>query len=56
MADVLPSQLANSVMAKLYNVLANGDETVPSLRTTSSHGARPVSRLRRRNSTSSRRA
>jgi hypothetical protein len=29
MADVLPSELASSVMGKLYNVLANGDETVP---------------------------
>lgn len=29
MANVLPSQLANSVMAKLYDVLTNGDETVP---------------------------
>jgi hypothetical protein len=29
MADVLPSQLATSVMAKLYDVLTNGDETVP---------------------------
>lgn len=29
MADVLPSQLVSSVMAKLYDVLTNGDETVP---------------------------
>ena len=29
MADVLPSQLMNSVMGKLYDVLTNGDETVP---------------------------
>src|SRR5262245_39814998 len=29
MADVLPSQLVTSVMAKLYDVLTNGDETVP---------------------------
>jgi hypothetical protein len=29
MADVLPSQLVNSVMAKLYDVLTNGDDTVP---------------------------
>jgi hypothetical protein len=29
MADVLPDQLVNSVMAKLYDVLTNGDETVP---------------------------
>ncbi|MEA2985727.1 MAG: hypothetical protein QOD94_1981 [Alphaproteobacteria bacterium] len=28
-ADVLPSQLANSVMAKLYDVLTNGDADVP---------------------------
>lgn len=27
--DMLPSQLANSIMAKLYDVLTNGDETVP---------------------------
>jgi hypothetical protein len=29
MADVLPSQLVNSVMGKLYDVLTNGDDTVP---------------------------
>jgi hypothetical protein len=29
MSDVLPSALVNSVMAKLYDVLTNGDETVP---------------------------
>jgi hypothetical protein len=29
MADVMPSQLANSVMAKFYDVLTNGDEDVP---------------------------
>lgn len=29
MADVLPSQLMNSVMGKLYDVLTNGDDTVP---------------------------
>jgi hypothetical protein len=29
MADVLPSELVNSVMGKLYDILANGDETVP---------------------------
>ena len=29
MADVLPSQLANSIMGKLYDVLTNGDDTVP---------------------------
>lgn len=29
MADVTPSALANSVMSKLYDVLTNGDETVP---------------------------
>ena len=29
MADVLPSQLVNSVMGKLFDVLTNGDETVP---------------------------
>lgn len=27
--DVLPSQLAHSVMGKLYDVLTNGDDTVP---------------------------
>lgn len=27
--DVLPSQLANSIMGKLYDVLTNGDDTVP---------------------------
>ena len=30
MADVLPSQLMNSVMGKLYDVLTNGDDTIPS--------------------------
>lgn len=29
MADVAPSVLANAVMGKLYNVLTNGDDTVP---------------------------
>lgn len=29
MTDVTPSLLANAVMAKLYNVLTNGDDTVP---------------------------
>jgi hypothetical protein len=29
MADMEPKQLVNSVMAKLYDVLTNGDETVP---------------------------
>jgi hypothetical protein len=29
MADVMPSDLVTSVMGKLYDVLANGDETVP---------------------------
>lgn len=29
MAEVLPSQLVTSIMAKLYDVLTNGDETVP---------------------------
>ncbi len=29
MPDVLPSQLVSSVMAKLYDVLTNGDDTVP---------------------------
>lgn len=29
MAEVLPSQLMNSVMGKLYDVLTNGDDTVP---------------------------
>jgi hypothetical protein len=29
MADVLPSQLMSSVMGKLYDVLTNGDDTVP---------------------------
>ena len=29
MPDVLPSELMNSVMAKLYDVLTNGDESVP---------------------------
>jgi hypothetical protein len=29
MADILPSELANSVMAKLYDTLTNGDEDIP---------------------------
>ncbi|QXQ07185.1 hypothetical protein KX816_03820 [Sphingosinicellaceae bacterium] len=29
MADIEPSVLANSIMGKLYNVLTNGDDTVP---------------------------
>jgi hypothetical protein len=29
MSDVLPSQLANSIMGKLYDVLTNGDDSVP---------------------------
>ena len=29
MPEILPSQLVTSVMAKLYDVLTNGDETVP---------------------------
>jgi hypothetical protein len=29
MADIAPSVLANSVMAKMYDVLTNGDSTVP---------------------------
>jgi hypothetical protein len=29
MAEVVPSQLMNSVMGKLYDILTNGDETVP---------------------------
>lgn len=29
MPNVMPSQLANSVMAKFYDVLTNGDDTVP---------------------------
>ena len=29
MADLTPSVLANSVMSKIYDVLTNGDETVP---------------------------
>ncbi|MGZ5369029.1 MAG: hypothetical protein ACXWXV_07465 [Aeromicrobium sp.] len=29
MADVLPSQLMNSVLGKLFDVLTNGDETAP---------------------------
>jgi hypothetical protein len=28
-ADVLPSDIANAIMGKLYDVLTNGDETVP---------------------------
>ena len=30
MAEVIPSQLMNSVMGKLYDILTNGDDTVPS--------------------------
>ena len=29
MAEVMPSQLMNSVMGKFYDILTNGDETVP---------------------------
>src|SRR5215471_9473057 len=29
MADVTPSVLANSIMGKLYDILTNGDDTVP---------------------------
>ena len=29
MADVTPSMLANSIMGKIYDVLTNGDDTVP---------------------------
>lgn len=29
MADVLPSELVSSIMGKLYDVLTNGDDTVP---------------------------
>lgn len=29
MSDVMPSQLANSVLSKFYDVLTNGDESVP---------------------------
>ncbi len=29
MADIAPSVLANAIMGKLYDVLTNGDETVP---------------------------
>ena len=29
MADIQPSVLANAIMGKLYDVLTNGDETVP---------------------------
>src|SRR5262249_13294581 len=29
MANVTPSVLANSIMAKLYDILTNGDDTVP---------------------------
>jgi len=29
MADVKPSEIANAIMGKLYDVLTNGDATVP---------------------------
>jgi hypothetical protein len=29
MADTTPSVLANAIMGKLYDILTNGDETVP---------------------------
>ena len=29
MADVLPKELVNSVMGKIYDILTNGDDTVP---------------------------
>ena len=29
MANVAPSEIANAIMGKLYDVLTNGDETVP---------------------------
>ena len=29
MADMTPAVLSNMIMGKLYNVLTNGDETVP---------------------------
>src|SRR5215211_6715460 len=29
MPEVIPSQLANSIMSKLYDVLTNGDDSVP---------------------------
>src|SRR6059058_3593405 len=29
MPDVMPHEIANSIMGKLYDVLTNGDETVP---------------------------
>ena len=29
MADVMPSQLANAVLSKFYDVLISGDESVP---------------------------
>src|SRR4029453_9827303 len=29
MADITPSVLANSIMGKLYDILTNGDDTVP---------------------------
>lgn len=29
MSDILPSELANSIMGKLYDILTNGDDTVP---------------------------
>ena len=31
MPDVLPSELMSSVMGKLYDVLTNGDDTVPTV-------------------------
>src|SRR2546429_3617685 len=29
MPDVMPHEIANAIMGKLYDVLTNGDETVP---------------------------
>ena len=29
MADIIPSVIANAIMGKLYDVLTNGDTTVP---------------------------
>src|SRR5437667_4188517 len=29
MPDVMPHEIANSIMGKLYDVLTNGDDTVP---------------------------
>ena len=29
MADVTPQMLANSIMGKIYDILTNGDATVP---------------------------